>query len=99
MAVLIHERPEGELVVSECDWPDGVQSFDRILEEYYGDSAKSVWEYADRGERGVLSAVGAAGDVVVLSSHRLLLERDGITVVPDDGVPWLLVRRGREPSE
>ena len=38
MAVLIHERPDGELVVSECDWLDGVQSFERILEEHYGDS-------------------------------------------------------------
>ncbi len=99
MAVLIHERPEGEIVVSECDWPDGVQSFNRILEEHYGDSWQSVWEYAEREDKGVLSAVGVAGDVVVLSAHGLMLGRDGITVVPADGVPWLLIRRGRGPSE
>ncbi len=97
MAVLIHERADGELVVSECEWPEGVQSFNRILEEYYGDSPKSVWEIAEREERGVLSAVGVAGDAVVLSSHRLLLRPDGITVVPEEGVPWLLVRRDGSP--
>ena len=99
MAVLFHERPEGELAVSECDWPDGVQSFGRILREYPGDSPKSVWECAEREDRGLLSAVGVAGDVVVLTTHGLLFGRDGITVVPEDGVPWLLVRRGRGPSE
>ncbi len=99
MAVLIHERPEGEIVVSECDWPEGVQSFNRILEEHYGDSPKSVWEYAEQEDKGLLSAIGVAGDVVVLSSHELMLGRGGITVVPDDGIPWLLIRRGREPSE
>ena len=98
MAVLVHERPDGELVVSACDWPEGVRSFNSILEGYYGDSPKSIWEIAEREERGVLSAVGVAGDVIVLSAHRLMLGRDGITVVPDDGVPWLLVRRGRGPS-
>ncbi len=93
MAVLIHERPDGELVVSECDWPDGILSFRRILREYYGDSPKSVWEFSEREDKGVLAAVGVAGDVVLLTAHRLLLGRDGITVVPDDGVPWLLIRR------
>lgn len=99
MAVLIHERPEGEMVVSECDWPDGVQSFGRIIEQYYGDSPKSIWEIAEREDRGLLSAVGVAGDVVLLTAHGLVFGRDGITVVPEDGVPWLVIRRGREPSE
>ena len=99
MAVLIHQLPEGEIVVSECDWPEGVQSFNRILEEYYGDSPKSVWDCTEQENRGLLSAVGVAGDVVVLSAHRLMLARDGITVVPNDGVPWLLIRHGRETSE
>lgn len=94
MALLLHQRPEGELVVSECDWPDGVQSFERILTTYYGDSPKSVWDTSEQEQRGLLSAVGSAGDVVLLSTSRLLIGRDGITVVPDDGVPWLLVRRG-----
>ena len=93
MAVLIHERPDGELAVSECAWPEGVQSFNRILEEYYGDSPKSVWDCTEQENRGLLSAVGVAGDVVVLSSNRLLIGRDGITVVPEDGVPWLIIRR------
>ena len=97
MAVLIHERPDGELVVSECDWQDGVQSFERILTTYYGDSPKSVWDTSNQEERGLRSAVGSAGDVVVLSSSRLQIGRDGITVVPDDGVPWLLVRRDGSP--
>ncbi len=95
MAVLIHERPDGELVVSECDWPDGVESYNRILREYYGDSPKSVWDTSDQKERGLLSALGSAGDVVLLSTSRLLIGRDGITVVPDDGVPWLFIRRDR----
>jgi len=95
MAVLIHERPGGELVVSECDWPDGVRSFERILTTYYGDSPKSVWEISEQEQRGLQSAVGTAGDIVVLSASRLVIGRDGITVIPDDGVPWLLVRRGR----
>jgi len=82
------------MVVSECDWPDGVKSFNRILEEYYGDSPEAIWEYAERETRGVLSAVGVAGDTVVLTAHKLVLGRDGITVVPDDGVPWLVIRRG-----
>ena len=99
MAVLIHERPDGELVVSACDWPDGVRSFERILGEYYGDSPKSVWDVSEQEQRGLQSAVGSAGDIVVLSTSRLMFGRDGITVVPDDGVPWLLVRRKREPSE
>ncbi len=86
-------------MVSECDWVGGVQSFNRILEEYYGDSPKSVWEVCERENQGVLSAVGVAGDVVALSAHRLMLGRDGITVVPDDGVPWLIIRRGRGSSE
>lgn len=95
MAVLIHERPEGRMLVSECDWRDGVQSFERILSEYYGDSPKSIWEIAEREQRGVLTAVGVAGDIVVLSAHKLVIGRDGITVVPEDGVPWLVIRRGR----
>ena len=95
MAVLIHERPGGELVVSECDWPDGVESYNRILREYYGDSPRSVWDTSHQEERGLLSALGSAGDVVLLSTSRLLIGRDGITVVPDDGVPWLFIRRGR----
>ena len=99
MAVLIHERPEGETLISEHDWPEGVQSFNRILEEHYGDSWQSVWEYSERENKGVFSAIGVAGDVVVLSSNKLLLGREGITVVPEDGVPWLLVRGRREPSE
>ena len=95
MAVLIHERPEGEIVVSECDWLGGVQSFNRILEEHYGDAWQSVWEYAEREDKGVFSAIGIAGDLVVLSAHGLEIGREGITVIPDDGVPWLLIRRGR----
>ena len=97
MAVLIHERPDGELVVSECDWPDGVRSFNSILEGYYGDSPKSVWEVSEEEQRGLMSAVGSAGDAIVLSLKRLQIGRDGITVVPDDGVPWLLVRRDGSP--
>ena len=99
MAVLIHQRPDGETVVSECDWPEGIQSFNRILEEYYGDSWQSVWDCTEQEEKGLLTALGVAGDVVVLSSNKLLLGREGITVVPEDGVPWLLVRGRREPSE
>ena len=95
MAVLVHERPDGEIVVSECVWPEGVLSFERILTTYYGDSPKSVWDCSEQEERGLLSAVGSAGDIVVLSTSRLMFGRDGITVVPDDGVPWLLIRRGR----
>ena len=99
MAVLIHERPDGELVVSECDWASGARSFNRILEEFYGDSWQSVWGISEREDKGTLSAVGVAGDVVVLSAHGLEIGRAGVTVVPDDGVPWLVVRRGRERSE
>ena len=95
MAVLIHERPDGELVVSEYDWQDGVQSFERILTTYCGDSPKSVWDTSNQEERGLRSALGSAGDIVVLSVHRLALGRDGITAIPDDGVPWVIVRRGR----
>jgi len=98
MAVLIHQRPDGEMAVCECDWPVGVKSFHRILGEYYGDSWQSVWDVAD-SERGLLSAVGVAGDCVVLSAHELVIGRDGITVVPEDGVPWQVIRHGREPSE
>ncbi len=97
MAVLIHERPEGEIVVCECDWPDGVEAFNRILEEHYGDSWQSVWGISEREDKRTLSAVGVAGDVVVLSAHGLEIGRAGVTVVPDDGVPWLVVRRDGSP--
>ena len=98
MAVLIHERPEGEIVVCECDWLEGVQSFNRILEEHYGDAWQSVWEISEREDKGTLSAVGVAGDVVVLSAHGLEIGRAGVTVAPDDGVSWLLIRRGQSTS-
>lgn len=99
MAVLIHQRPDGETLVSECNWSEGVQSFHLILEQYYGDSWQSVWDCTEQEENGLLTALGVAGDAVILSSNKLLLGREGITVVPEDGEPWLLIRRRREPSE
>jgi hypothetical protein len=43
-------------------------------------------------------SVGAAGDVVVLTAHGLVLRPDGsYTVVPEGGNPWLLARR-RQPG-
>ena len=48
---------------------------------------------------GVLAALGVAGDVVVLSSHGVMLNADGCyMVMPKDGDPWRIVRR-RHPGD
>ena len=100
VVVLLHERPEGETAVQACEsWTDGVESFWCIVREHYGDSPKSIWEYTEREDDGVLAAIGVAGDVVVLTPHRLMLDADRCyTVMPKDGDPWRIVRR-RQPGD
>jgi len=97
MVVLLHKRPEGEIVVQACEsWTDGVESFWCVVERHYGDSPKSIWEYVEREDDGALAAVGVAGDVVVLTAHGLMLDPDGCyTVMPKGGVPWPIARRRR----
>jgi len=52
MAVLVHRQPGGEIVVRVCDgWPEGVQSFWRLVDECYGDSPRNVWEVAEREDK------------------------------------------------
>ena len=101
MAVLLHKRPDGEIVVRACgSWPEGVESFWRTVDETYGDSPKSVWEVAEREDEGALAAFGVAGDVVVLSAHALVLGPDGFyTVVPEGGDPWILARPSRPAAD
>ena len=101
MAVLLHKRPDGEIVVHACgSWPEGVESFWRTVDESYGDSPKSVWEVAEREDDGALAAFGVAGDVVVLSAHALVLGPDGFyTVVPEGGDPWTLARPRRPAAD
>lgn len=100
VVVLLHERAEGETVVQACEsWSDGVESFWNVLERHYGDSPKSIWEYVERENDGALAAVGVAGDVVVLTTHGLMLDADGCyTVMPTGGDPWRIVRR-RQPGD
>ncbi len=97
MVVLLHKRPEGEIVVQACEsWTDGVESFWCVVERHYGDSPKSIWEYVEREDDGALAAVGVAGDVVVLTAHGLMLDPDGCyTVMPKGGDPWPIARRRR----
>lgn len=97
MVVLLHKRPEGEIVVQAyASWTSGVESYWCVLSEQYGDSPKSIWETVEREDDGVLAAVGVAGDVVVLSAHRLMLDPDGCyTVMPKGGDPWPIARRRR----
>jgi hypothetical protein len=101
MAVLLHRRSDGEIVVRACDgWPEGVESFWRLMDECYGDSPKNVWEVAEREDEGALAAFGVAGDVVVLTTHGLVLGPDGsYTVVPKGGAPWPLARRRRPGTD
>ena len=99
VVLLLHERPEGETVVQACEsWTDGVESFECVLREHYGDSPKSIWDTVER-EDGTLAAVGVAGDVVVLTSDGLMLNADGCYMVtPKGGDPWRIVRR-RQPGD
>jgi hypothetical protein len=101
MAVLLHKRPDGEIVVHAFgSWLEGVESFWRTLDESYGDSPKSVWEVAEREDEGALAAVGVAGDVVVLTAHGLVLGPDGsYKVVPEGGDPWTIARRRRPAAD
>ena len=101
MPVLIHKRPEGEIVVHACDgWTDGVESFWCVVDGHYGDSPKNVWGLVEREDEGVLAAFGVAGDVVVLTTHGLTLDPDGCcTVVPKDGDPWPIAWRRRPEDE
>lgn len=97
VVVLLHKRPEGEIVVQACEsWTEGVESFECVLSEHYGDSPKSIWEIVEREDEGALAAVGVAGDVVVLSAHGLMLDSDGCyTVMPKNGDPWPIASRRR----
>ena len=101
MAVLLHKRPDGEIVVHACgSWPDAVESFWQTVDECYGDSPKSIWEVVEREDDGALAAFGVAGDVVVLTAHGLVLGTDGsYTVVPEGGDPWILARRRRPAAD
>ena len=101
MAVLLHKRPDGEIVVHACgSWLEGVESFWRTVDESYGDSPKSVWEVAEREDEGARAGVGVAGDVVVLTAHGLVLGPDGsYTVVPEGGDPWTIARRRRPGAD
>ncbi len=95
--VLVHKRPEGEIVVQAFEsWTDGVESFECVLSEHYGDSPKSTWDTVEWEDDGVLAAVGVAGDVVVMTTHALMLDPDGrYTVMPKGGDPWPIASRRR----
>ncbi len=101
MAVLVHRQPDGEIVVRACgSWPEGVESFWCLVDECYGDSPQNIWDVVEREDEGALAAFGVAGDVVVLTAHRLVLGPDGsYEVVPEDGDPWLLARRRRPGAD
>lgn len=92
MAVLVHKRPDGEIVVHACDgWSDGMESFWGVVDGRYGDSPENVWDVVEREDKGTLAAFSVAGDVVVHTAHCLSLGTDGsFTVVPDGGGPWHL---------
>jgi len=90
MPILLHQTPEGEIVVHACEsWPEGVESFWLIVDEHYGDSPENVWDVVERED--TLAAFSAAGDVVVLTAYCVSLGTDGsFTVVPESGDRWLL---------
>ena len=59
-----------------------------------------MWQVVEREDKGALAAFGVAGDVVVLTAHGLVLDRDGsYTVVPKGGDPWALTRRRRPGAD